>query len=45
MQLAQNEMRANCAMPERVGSNEGLGRIRCDGDCVPECFSCNRVKT
>ena len=24
-ELAENEMKANCAMPERVGSNEGLG--------------------
>ena len=26
--LAENEMKANCVMPERVGSNEGLGRSR-----------------
>ena len=25
---AENEMKADCAMPERVGSNEGLGRSR-----------------
>ena len=24
-ELAENEMKANCAMPERVSSNEGLG--------------------
>ena len=27
-ELAENEMKANCALPERVGSNEGLGRSR-----------------
>ena len=27
-ELAENEMKANCAMPEWVGSNEGLGRRR-----------------
>ncbi len=27
MQLTQNEMAGNCAAPEQVGSNEGLGVI------------------
>ena len=27
-ELAENEMKANCAMPEWVGSNDGLGRGR-----------------
>ncbi len=30
-QLTQNEMKGNCAMPERVGSNEGLGISTRDG--------------
>jgi hypothetical protein len=26
-ELAKNEMKANCAMPEWVGSNEGLATV------------------